>query len=66
MLNSKDELIGFVKGFSCKESAFDAMKLVHVAEPLAEWFYNTYSLRNKNKSQKEAFFDFYEENIVIR
>lgn len=63
MIHTKIELIEFVRGFSSKETAFDAMKLAKVDSELAEWFYNTYALKNKNKSQKDAFFDFYNENV---
>lgn len=62
-INTKQQLIEYVKGFTCKESAFDAMKITQVGEELADWFYKNYTLKNMNKSQKDAFNDFYQEHI---
>lgn len=63
-INSRDELVSFVSGFSCKEAAFKAVKSAKCAPDVAEWFYQTYALKNKNKTQEAAFFNFYSDHVV--
>jgi len=63
-INTRDELVKFVAGFDSREEAFKAVKVAKCAPDVAEWFYRTYALKNKNKTQEAAFFDFYRECIA--
>lgn len=62
-INTKEELVRFAAGFASKEAAFKAAKSATCAPDLAEWFYQTYALKNGNKTQEAAFFDFYRECV---
>lgn len=63
LIETKAELLTFVAGFSGKEMAFDGVKVAQVAPDVAEWFYKEYALSNSNKSQRHAFFDYYNAHI---
>ena len=63
IIETTEQLIDYARKFSSNLTAFDAMKLTQVAPNVAEWFYENYSLRNKNKSQLDAFNDFYNDKV---
>lgn len=61
MITNIKELVTLVKSCADLEQSWQKMKIMQASPVVSEWFYTSYALKNKNKTQLQAFTDFYND-----
>jgi hypothetical protein len=61
MITNIKELVTLVTSCADFEQAYKKVKSTQVSHIVSEWFYTEYSLKNKNKTQLQAFTNFYND-----